>query len=147
MSTPLLRTTLWPPRSYSLEIPVKTGRTRLGIGRLGRRVWGVARGRQSRRRIWGSLGAPPRLERRRSSRNSRNACYLATRWHPSQQALFLTHDIGDYESQDTPRPGAQTTSPTIHRPPFPCRPQPLLSRDPAERAPRPLPGALRAVSR
>ncbi|XP_057582160.1 phosphatidylserine synthase 2 isoform X3 [Hippopotamus amphibius kiboko] len=35
----------------------------------------------------------------------------------------------------------------MHRPPFPHRPLTLLSGDPEERAPRPLPGALRAVSR
>lgn len=68
--------------------------------------------------------------------------YLATSWHPSE------HCSGTEASWTTkpsmPRDaGARTTSPIVHRPLPPSSPPPLLSRDPAELAPRPLPSAPR----
>lgn len=57
--------------------------------------------------------------------------YLATRRRLSQQALLLTQRSETTRSSMPRGPGARTTSPTRHRPPFPNRPQPLLPRDPA----------------
>lgn len=113
------------------------------------RSWGGQAGGQAPVRQPGEEGlreplCPAVLERRHSTPPVGSG-YLATRRHPSQQALHLTHEVGDYEAQHAPRPRradykSHNAPPTLSSPP----PSPTLLR-PRRRSPRPLPGAPSAV--
>lgn len=105
--------------------PGKRGDTE--SGRLGRRVWS------------GHCAGGPRCTTLPSGSG-----YLATRRHPSQQALLPTRDVRTTRPSMPRGPDALTTRSTMQRPPFPRHSRPCsLETPPSERC-DPFP-ALRAA--